>query len=67
MAEGLLLNSDGEATADPAVMFHELVSALLPFGDVQGKLMCELLAEFLPGMVPSNRKPATGRNRQQHD
>ena len=52
MAEGLLLDSDGEPTTDPAVMFHEPGGALLPFGEHKGyglALMCELLAGVLTG------------------
>ena len=52
MAEGLILDSDGEPTTDPAVMFHEPSGALLPFGEHKGyglALMCELLAGVLTG------------------
>jgi uncharacterized oxidoreductase len=52
MAEGLILDSVGEPTTDPAVMFREPGGALLPFGEHKGyglALMCELLAGVLTG------------------
>ncbi len=52
MAEGLILDSDGEPTTDPAVMFREPGGALLPFGEHKGyglALVCELLAGVLAG------------------
>ncbi len=62
MAEGLILDSAGEPTTDPAVMFHEPGGALLPFGEHKGyglALMCELLAGVLTGggtIQPENRR-----------
>ncbi len=52
MAEGLLLDSDGEPTTDPVVMFREPAGALLPFGEHKGyglAFFCELLAGVLTG------------------
>lgn len=52
VADGLLLDSDGEPTTDPAVMFREPGGALLPFGEHKGyglALFCELLAGVLTG------------------
>jgi uncharacterized oxidoreductase len=52
MAEGLILDSDGEPTTDPAVMFREPAGALLPFGEHKGyglAFFCELLAGVLSG------------------
>lgn len=52
MAEGLMLDSDGEPTTDPAVMFSNPGGALLPFGEHKGyglALFCELLAGVLTG------------------
>jgi uncharacterized oxidoreductase len=52
MAEGLILDSDGEPTTDPAVMFRVPGGALLPFGEYKGyglALFCELLAGVLTG------------------
>jgi uncharacterized oxidoreductase len=52
MAEGLILDSDGEPTTDPAVMFRQPGGALLPFGEHKGyglALFCELLAGVLSG------------------
>ncbi len=52
MEEGLLLDSDGEPTTDPAVMFREPGGALLPFGEHKGyglAFFCELLAGVLTG------------------
>ena len=47
-----MLDSNGEPTTDPAVMFREPGGALLPFGEYKGyglALMCELLAGVLTG------------------
>lgn len=52
MAEGLLLDADGEPTTDPGVMFREPAGALLPFGEHKGyglAFFCELLAGVLTG------------------
>lgn len=52
MAEGLLLDSEGEPTTDPSVMFRNPGGALLPFGEHKGyglALFCELLAGVLTG------------------
>jgi uncharacterized oxidoreductase len=52
MAEGLILDSDGEPTTDPSVMFREPGGALLPFGEHKGyglAFFCELLAGVLTG------------------
>jgi uncharacterized oxidoreductase len=60
--EGLLLDSSGEPTTDPAVMFREPGGALLPFGEHKGyglALMCELLGGVLTGggtIQPENRR-----------
>lgn len=50
--EGALLDSAGEPTTDPAVMFAQPMGALLPFGEHKGyglALMCDLLAGALAG------------------
>jgi uncharacterized oxidoreductase len=50
--EGALLDSAGQPTTDPTVMFAEPVGALLPFGEHKGyglALMCDLLAGALAG------------------
>lgn len=52
VAEGLILDSNGEPTTDPAVMFHQPGGALLPFGEHKGyglAFFCELLAGVLTG------------------
>jgi uncharacterized oxidoreductase len=52
VAEGLILDSDGEPTTDPSVMFRKPGGALLPFGEHKGyglALICELLAGVLTG------------------
>lgn len=52
MAEGLILDSDGEPTTDPTVMFRKPSGALLPFGEHKGyglAFFCELLAGVLTG------------------
>lgn len=52
MAEGLILDSEGEPTTDPGVMFRRPGGALLPFGEHKGyglALFCELLAGVLTG------------------
>ncbi len=52
MAEGLLLDPDGQPTTDPGVMFPDLRGALTPFGEHKGSglgLMCELLGGMLSG------------------
>ena len=52
VAEGLLLDSSGEPTTDPAVMFLQPGGALLPFGEHKGfglGFFCELLAGVLTG------------------
>lgn len=52
MAEGLILDADGEPTTDPSVMFRQPGGALLPFGEHKGyglALVCELFAGVLTG------------------
>jgi len=52
VAEGLILDSDGEPSTDPSVMFRQPGGALLPFGEHKGyglALFCELLAGVLTG------------------
>lgn len=52
VAEGLILDPDGDSTTDPAVMFREPGGALLPFGEHKGyglAFFCELLAGVLTG------------------
>lgn len=62
MAEGLILDSDGEPTTDPSVMFREPGGALLPFGEHKGyglAFLCELLAGVLTGggtIQPENKR-----------
>lgn len=59
MASGLLLDTDGEATLDPGVMFREPSGALLPLGGTAGghkgfglALMCDVLAGALASAMP---------------
>lgn len=50
--EGMVIDSDGQPTTDPSVMYEEPRGALLPFGEHKGSglaLMCELLAGGLSG------------------
>ncbi len=50
--EGVLIDTAGEPTTDPAVMFASPMGALLPFGEYKGyglALMCALLAGALAG------------------
>jgi uncharacterized oxidoreductase len=52
MADDLLLDPQGLPTDDPAVMFHDPIGALLPFGRHKGfalAVMCELLGGALSG------------------
>lgn len=52
MAAGLILDSNGDPTTDPAVMFRQPGGALLPFGEHKGyglAFFCELLAGVLTG------------------
>lgn len=52
LAPGMLLDSSGEPTTDPAVMFQEPSGALLPLGEHKGyglAFFCELLAGVLTG------------------
>ena len=55
MAPGLLLDSQGEATRDPGVMFQDPSGALLPLGGHKGfglSLMCDVLAGALASAMP---------------
>ncbi|CBS89668.1 putative malate/lactate dehydrogenase (plasmid) [Azospirillum lipoferum 4B] len=55
MAPGLLLDSHGEATRDPGVMFQDPSGALLPLGGHKGfglSLMCDVLAGALASAMP---------------
>lgn len=62
LADGMLIDSEGQPTRDPAVMFNEPRGALLPFGEHKGyglALACELLAGVLSGggsIQPANQK-----------
>ena len=52
VAEGILLDSDGNPTTDPSVMYNDPIGAVLPFGGHKGgglALMNELLAGILSG------------------
>ena len=52
VADGMLIDADGQMTNDPNVMFSEPKGALLPFGEHKGyglALFCELLAGALGG------------------
>jgi hydroxycarboxylate dehydrogenase B len=52
LESGLLLDSQGESTTDPCVMFQEPRGALLPLGEHKGyglAFFCELLAGVLTG------------------
>lgn len=52
LEEGLLIDSTGEPSTDPAVMFTETPGALLPMADHKGyglALMCELLTGAIGG------------------
>ena len=52
MAEGLMIDAEGQPTTDPSLMYATPKGALLPFGEHKGSglaLMCELLAGGLSG------------------
>ena len=52
LAEGLIIDSDGEPSTDPSVMFRSPGGALLPLGEHKGyglAFICELLAGVLTG------------------
>ena len=52
LAEGLIIDADGEPTTDPSVMFRHPGGALLPLGEHKGyglAFICELLAGVLSG------------------
>ncbi|MEI6208924.1 MAG: malate/lactate/ureidoglycolate dehydrogenase [Desulfuromonadales bacterium] len=52
LASGLILDSEGEPTTDPRVMFQEPRGSFLPLGEHKGyglALFCELLAGVLTG------------------
>ncbi len=52
MAEGLLIDKNGDPTTDPGVMWEEKVGALLTIGEHKGyglALMCELLSGAIGG------------------
>ena len=60
MAEGRLLDANGEPTRDPAVMFGDPAGALLPFGEHKGfalAVMCEILGGALSGGRVQDRAP----------
>ena len=68
MPEDCLINSDGERTRDPGVMFREQIGALLPVGDHKGSGLA-LVAEILAGAlvnggtcVPANQNSGTIHN-----
>ncbi|PHQ70656.1 MAG: malate/lactate/ureidoglycolate dehydrogenase [Sneathiella sp.] len=62
MPEGLLLDSDGNPTTDPAVMWEDKPGALLPIAEHKGyglALMCELLSGAIGGggtLQPKNTR-----------
>ncbi|HVQ77739.1 MAG TPA: malate/lactate/ureidoglycolate dehydrogenase [Candidatus Binatia bacterium] len=67
--EGMLIDSDGRPTTDPAVMYQERLGALLPFGRHKGyglALIAEILAGGLSGagtIQPANpRRGGTVNN-----
>lgn len=63
VADGLLIDSAGAATTDPAVMFAEPRGAMTPMGDHKGSglaLMAELLGAALIGGMTI--RPAQGRD-----
>ncbi len=50
--DGALIDSDGDATTDPGVMYHEPRGAALPFGQHKGSglaLICDILAGAIVG------------------
>ncbi len=61
VAEGCLLNAEGEPTTDPHVLLNEPRGALTPFGDYKGfgiAFFCEMLAGALTGggtIQPGNK------------
>ena len=61
MAQGRLLDANGEPTLDPAVMFGDPAGALLPFGEHKGfalAVMCEILGGALSGGRVQDRAPS---------
>jgi uncharacterized oxidoreductase len=61
MDDGTLIDAQGRATSDPAVMWREPKGAILPFGLHKGyglALMCELLAGAVAGAGTSATIPA---------
>ena len=62
---GMVVDSDGKPTTDPAVMYQSRRGALLPFGEHKGSglaLICELLAGGLSGggtIQPQNPRQAS--------
>ncbi|BAI74149.1 malate dehydrogenase (plasmid) [Azospirillum sp. B510] len=68
LADGLILDSAGYPTNDPAVMFAQPSGTLLPFGGHKGyglSFLCELLAGALTGagtMQPGTPRPGTITN-----
>jgi len=62
---GMVVDSDGKPTTDPAVMYQSPRGALLPFGEHKGSglaLICELLAGGLSGggtIQPQNPRQAS--------
>lgn len=58
-----VIDSEGKATTDPAVMFTEPRGALLPLGGHKGyalAVMCEILAGALSGIETAAHWPVTG-------
>ena len=52
VADGMLIDHQGQPTTEPGVMFHDPKGALTPFGEHKGygmALMCEILAGILTG------------------
>ena len=69
MADGLLLDAQGQPTDDPAVMFGDPIGALLPFAQHKGfalAVMCELLGGALSGGRVQDHASATQPDDQQH-
>jgi uncharacterized oxidoreductase len=63
VSEGLLIDADGQPTADPGVMFRQPGGALLPLGGHKGhglNLACELLAAALGGGISVARREQAG-------
>lgn len=60
LAEGLIIDADGQPTTDPAAMMDGMAGALLPFGQHKGfalAVICELLGGALSGGHVQHESP----------